>query len=106
MVIRVLERNLAKLGILPDNQPGEFVDPLELLDSLYDDFRVVICVLVCFPSFGENGGLEPEWRVWMGNAVWESRSACRSSESARLGLHDLAQVITRLFFCRIFSLDV
>ena len=73
---------------------------------MFDDFRVVIRVLVCFPSFGRNDGFELEWRAWSGNAARESRSACRSSESARLGLDDLGKVITRLLFCRIFSVGV
>ena len=88
---------------MPDNHPGEFVDPLELLDCLYDDFRVVISVLACFPSFGRNGGLEPKWRAWSGNAVRESRSVYRSSKSARLGLDDLAKVITHFPFLSFFS---
>ena len=42
--IRVLGGILAKLGILPELIPGKFVDLLELLDCLFNDFRVVICV--------------------------------------------------------------
>ena len=86
------------MGILPKMILGNVVDPLELLDCVYDDFRVVISVLVCFLSFGRNGGLEPEWRVWIRNAVRKSRIAYRSSKSVRLGLDDLAKVITRLLF--------
>ena len=42
--IRVLGGILAELGILPEMIPGKFVDLLELLDCLFDDFRIVIWV--------------------------------------------------------------
>ena len=51
-----------------------------------------------FEVFGQEAGLEPKWRAWFGNAVRESRSACRSSKSARLGFDDLAKLITRFPF--------
>ena len=51
-----------------------------------------------FEVFRREAGLEPERRAWIGNAVLESRSACRSSKSARLGLNDLAKVITHFPF--------
>ena len=98
--IRVLERNRAKLELKPDNRVGKFVDPLELLDCLFNDFRIVIWIWCVSRGFGRKARLEREWRAWSGNAVRESQSACRSSKSARLGLNDLAKVITRLFFCR------
>ena len=67
---------------------------------------MIIRVCVFFEVFGREAGLEPEWRAWVGNAVRESRSAYRSSKSARLGLDDLAKVITHLLFCQIFSVGV
>ena len=50
--IRVLEQKSGKLGILPDMHPGKFVDLLELLESVYYDFRVVISVFAVFFVFG------------------------------------------------------
>ena len=63
---------------------------------------MIIRVCAFFEVFGQKARLEPEWRVWSGNAVRESRSACRSSESARLGLDDLAKVITHFTFLSDF----
>ena len=63
---------------------------------------MIIRVCASFEVSGQNGGLEPEWQVGIGNAVRESRSAHRSSKSARLGLDDLAKVITRFPFRLVF----
>ena len=65
---------------------------------------MVIRVWAFFEVFGREAGLESEWRVWIGNAVLESQSANRSSKSARLGLDDLAKVITRFSFSFGFCL--
>ena len=67
---------------------------------------MIIRVCAFLEVFGGKARLEPEWRVWIGNAVRESRSAYRSSKSVRLGLDDLAKVITHLLFCQIFSVGV